>query len=303
MQLDRTFIAIRKRTLIELWDLTLQVLRRHFFALAILLLVGALPWFLLNFALTWWMVGESQFEEYVYWFYWVNICLVTSQAQVATSYISSYLGHAMFDENPQISTAFRDVRERGAWFWWLHLVNRMVFPVVGVVAMGAMAKGTDAVTLVWGLLLCGPVALGLLIRSRTPYMNELLLLEKAPRMDDLGSSSVQISYNARSRGLHSVIGADLVSRFLLAGVVAAGLAYSVFATLYIGAQALNLDTILENGALVHYLWQPALWVAAGFVAVNRFLAYIDLRIRTEGWSVMLSMKAEANRQKAETAIG
>ena len=65
MQLDRTFIAIRKRTLVELWDLTLQVLRTHFFALVKLLLIGALPWCLLNFALTFWMVSDNNYREYV----------------------------------------------------------------------------------------------------------------------------------------------------------------------------------------------------------------------------------------------
>jgi len=300
MQLDRTFIAIRKRTLIELWDLTLQVLRKHFFALSILLLIGALPWFVLNFALTWWMLGDGQFEESIYWFYWLNLCLVVSQSQVATCYVSSYLGHAMFDENPQMKTALVDVRDRGLWFWWLHLAKRMVLPVVGTIALGAMG---DGYVFFWGVSLFFLVALGLLIRSRTPYLNELLLLEKAPRLSDPGASSMQISYSERSRGLHSVVGADLLSRFLLAAVVAVMLAYSVFATLCLSAGALNLDSLLENGMVLHYLWQPALWVAAGFVAINRFLAYIDLRIRTEGWSVMLRMKAEANRQRAETAIG
>ena len=37
------------------------------------------------------------------------------------------------------------------------------------------------------------------------------------------------------------------------------------------------------------------WLVIGFFAIVRFLAYLDLRIRREGWEVELVMRAEAAR--------
>ena len=39
----------------------------------------------------------------------------------------------------------------------------------------------------------------------------------------------------------------------------------------------------------------AAWVVVGYFAVVRFLAYLDRRIRCEGWEVELLMRAEAAR--------
>ncbi len=41
----------------------------------------------------------------------------------------------------------------------------------------------------------------------------------------------------------------------------------------------------------------AVWVTVGFTAVARFLAYLDLRIRREGWEVELAMRAEGIRMR------
>ena len=39
----------------------------------------------------------------------------------------------------------------------------------------------------------------------------------------------------------------------------------------------------------------ATWLVLGYLAVVRFLSYLDLRIRGEGWEVELQMRAEASR--------
>jgi hypothetical protein len=38
-----------------------------------------------------------------------------------------------------------------------------------------------------------------------------------------------------------------------------------------------------------------LWIVGGYMTVVRFLGYLDLRIRREGWEVELTMRAEAAR--------
>ena len=39
----------------------------------------------------------------------------------------------------------------------------------------------------------------------------------------------------------------------------------------------------------------AMWTVAAFFAVVRYLSYLDLRIRREGWEVELQVRAEAER--------
>ena len=48
MQLDRTFIGIRQRSALEVWDLTLLVIRRYFKPLLGLFLIGVIPWIIVN---------------------------------------------------------------------------------------------------------------------------------------------------------------------------------------------------------------------------------------------------------------
>ena len=45
----------------------------------------------------------------------------------------------------------------------------------------------------------------------------------------------------------------------------------------------------------------AIWLSLGYFAVVRFLSYLDLRIRTEGWEVELIMRAEGARLTRQLA--
>ena len=47
--------------------------------------------------------------------------------------------------------------------------------------------------------------------------------------------------------------------------------------------------------MLHLGFPAALWLIAGYMAVVRFLNYLDLRIRHEGWEVELRLRAEAVR--------
>ena len=50
-----------------------------------------------------------------------------------------------------------------------------------------------------------------------------------------------------------------------------------------------------NGVVFTFYYPLALWIVVGFFAVARFLGYLDLRMRREGWEVELMMRAEAAR--------
>jgi len=45
----------------------------------------------------------------------------------------------------------------------------------------------------------------------------------------------------------------------------------------------------------------AIWLTVGYMAVVRFLGYLDLRIRREGWEVELRLRAEALKLTGRTA--
>ena len=48
-------------------------------------------------------------------------------------------------------------------------------------------------------------------------------------------------------------------------------------------------------AMVYVFAPLAMWIVASFFAVVRFLSYLDLRIRREGWEVELRLRAQAAR--------
>ena len=52
-------------------------------------------------------------------------------------------------------------------------------------------------------------------------------------------------------------------------------------------------------AMMLFGWPLAMWLTAAFVTVIRFLSYLDLRIRHEGWEVELRMRAEAARLSSQ----
>jgi len=53
--------------------------------------------------------------------------------------------------------------------------------------------------------------------------------------------------------------------------------------------------------LIEFGWPLALWFVAGFMTIVRFLQYLDLRIRQEGWEVELRMRAAGARISATPA--
>jgi hypothetical protein len=297
MQLDRTFIAIRPRSVMERWDLTLQVVRKYFRPICILFAIGIVPWMILNHLLTMWMVSRDFYVDHLGWFYWVNFCLVVSQAQVGTCWIS--LWEAMFEKQPSIRGTIRGASKAGFWFWWMHLVNRMVLPCIGCAAMLIFVEDESSLILFGGFLIGAFLSIGVLVRSATPYMNEVVLLEKAPRKSD---SESQLSYSVRSALLRAAPGADFFGKLLASLLVGAFLIFAIYETLCFVDQILNLQSLASQN-LNYIYWQFSIWIAASVIAVNRFLSYIDLRIRTEGWAVRLRLIAENKRQLAGTVIG
>ena len=128
-----------------------------------------------------------------------------------------------------------------------------------------------------------------------PYLSELILLERNPLwVSRAARESGTLSTTRRSKNLHRGAGGELFVRWLASLAAGAVLLVAVVGGLHrlvsqVGGYSAGQETLL--------LWAvPAgAWLVVGFFAVVRFLAYLDLRIRREGWEVELKMRAEAVR--------
>jgi hypothetical protein len=96
----------------------------------------------------------------------------------------------------------------------------------------------------------------------------------------------------RSASLHASYGGDGFVQ-MIAAVVLGGLAtFSLWLSLcYLRREMWNVMEIDRTAITV--ILPIALWTTGWFLTVVRFLGYLDLRIRREGWEVELRMRAEA----------
>lgn len=265
MQFDHQRIVIRERGFVDLLDLSLRVLRAYAAPLVGLFLLGIAPAMLLNAYL---LNGlEVQLHESVvpreYLFYLVFLTLV--EAPLATAPITLFLGHALFLEKPR---AGRIAKE-----FMLSLPQILLFQVVFRIPLLALIFP-------WIYLF-----------GNWPFINEVILLERNPVFR---RQAGQMTTFRRLRTLHGGVAGDLFPRWLASMAFGAAL----FASLWLGS--LTLCGMLFNeweweGPTFTFFLPLCLWIVLGFFAVVRYLGYLDLRIRREGWEVELLMRAEGVR--------
>lgn len=277
MQLDKTRIAIRERSLPELLDLTLVVGRRHFWPLVGWWLVGVAPWAGLNYWLL--VVAGEGFSEHdlvdpdrVMSFLYFQTLLTVLEVPWATAPLTLYLGQALFDPRPRSRQILTD---------WLRALPQLLW-----------FQG------LWRVVLVVPVITAILPYVAWPYLNEVTLLERNPLWSTKRTGTTTWR---RSRNLHGRSSGELFGRWVAAALCGAWLTGGLwFAGLVLKSYVLNIDW--EFDVTTFTLWYPAaLWGAAGFLAVLRFLSYLDLRIRHEGWEIELRMRAEATRLERRVA--
>ncbi|TWT84523.1 hypothetical protein CA13_60020 [Planctomycetes bacterium CA13] len=302
MQLDRTHVVIRRRTLAEIGDLALVMLHRYPAAIFVGFLVGALPWVAVNGTLLYWIpIAEARFglgdEEALVevWRYitWMAL-LVTLQTPAAGVATTLYLGQAVFESQPTWKSVFSEVRRHfWRWFWSLAIVR---FAVPTMVFL-AFRFGQPANGFFDGMVPFLIVIAMMIARSNRPFMPEILLLEQCPLRS---SSDSVITAGRRSKSLHQPMASDLAGRYLAVSFVLFFLFLSVLYTL---VWARGIATSNWDWDLVFLLgiFPAALWIIAGVSVVVRLLNYLDTRIRLEGWEVELAVRAEAMRQFGEEA--
>ena len=265
MHLDRTRIAVRPRSYVDILDLSLRVVRAFGRPLFFAWVVGAVPAMALNGLLLWGLVDPDWSPEWPLTYLSFMALLVVWEAPMATAFITLYLGEATFGNQPgprQIASAFRRALPQLLWY---QIVVRAVL---------------TAPWLTWLVLYTG-----------WPYLNEVILLERnpmtTPRQDG-------VTTWRRTRGLHRGMAGELFARWIGAcaagGLLIASLWLSVW---FFRWQLFNLP---EWSPVMFTVFLPvSVWLVVGLFAVVRFLSYLDLRIRREGWDIELMLRAEGNR--------
>ncbi len=255
LQLDRSRIAIRERGYLEILDLALHVVRWRAGALLGALALAVVPFALFNF---WLLAGyvEADFEwQFPMSYLFYMLVLVFWETPLATAAATLYLGQAMFNEEVQPRKIARELLESLPQLLLYQVLLRPLFALT------------------------------------RPFLNEVILLDRNPMRSGNGSA---LSTAARSKSIHRGSEADPFGRWL--GTITFG--GTLFLTLWLSAY------IVRAFLLSRWNWDPpmytiyyplALWIVAGYFAVVRFLGYLDLRIRREGWEVELMMRAEAAR--------
>ena len=282
MQLDNTRIVIRERDFLDILDLSLRTLRYYLFPWAMLSMIGAVPFALLNawllslFGPTYTFAGAdvvmhvSNPAEYIYRL----VILTVWEMPLAAAPLTRYFGHALFLDRPNASRIARELRDS--------LPQLILYQVLlrGLLILPALID--------WRAFFL--IFLWLIPYVRSPYLNEIILLERNP----FSARPGRITTSCRSNSLHAGSRSTLFSRFLISmlfGVLmSCGLALSLW---YIrGLMTHHWD----KSGVVYTIGVPvALWTVAAYFTVVRYLSYLDLRIRREGWEVELRVRAEAER--------
>ena len=216
MQLDRTHVVIRLRTLSEIGDLAMVMIRRYPTSLLIGFVIGALPWAITNaLLLSWIPIQESQyglqdeeaFAEIARYCLWMAVLVIT-QTPAAGVLTTLYLGQAVFEHRPTWSSVLSETK-RQFWPWFYTLaINRLAVPAVILVAF---RFGRPADAFFDAAVPIGFLIVVALIRGARPFLPEILLLEQCPLRS---RSSDVITAAKRSKSLHKPMSSELSGRFL-----------------------------------------------------------------------------------------
>lgn len=283
MDLSQPHIAIRERTLLEIFDLSLHVYRDHWKNIVAMLAINALPLIILN-AVVCHVVHRGQGDIPTELF--LSLLLIASQAQIGTLLITQYLGTALFTGKPTVGQTVRDFLKTSKSWIWNHGFLRMVVPIFGLVA----AFHTSSIAVVIMLLL-----LAYTVRAFRPFISEILILEKPPRRIPRDSSLPGITLRRRTSDLHR---GDVVAGFFMSCVIGSCLLITVTSLFFHVDTAVGLNGAWDSP--IHYVYWPlAAWLVASFLAVFRFLYYINTRITQEGWEIALKLMAEKQKLLAE----
>jgi hypothetical protein len=269
MQLDKTYIAVRERDYLEILDLALHVIQRFMAPLTVALLAGIVPLALASHYL---FIDSAPLEDDAgwRWEYGWRVCLwAVFLAPLASAPATLLLGQALFMERVSARRIARDV---------LGSLPQLVFFQIFIRGALLLFILSSFIPFVFH-----------------PYLSEIILLERNPVF---ASKKNRITTMRRSSTLHSGSGGELFGRWLGSMLVGGLLGTMLLLALTGCMQWMNGTANLDRTTFAACL-HIAVWTVVGYFTVVRFLSYLDLRIRREGWEVELKMRAEAARLQSE----
>lgn len=266
MNLEHTEITIRERNYLELMDLALQLLRFHWWSLLVTLAVIAIPLSLANFWIISGILDPDNLRDTPNSQIWLLVLLMLWEAPLGTALMTLYLGQITFTRTVD----------------WNRLCQDYLGSLLQLLWFQGILRSLTACLLLVGLFIP---------HLAWPYLTEVILLERNHFFPHPGK---QITTWRRSRNLHRHFAGDLFTRWLSTMVTACILVTAILLGIYTTAFGL-FGILLTPSTIVQWYAPLAIWIVIGFFAVVRFLAYLDLRIRREGWEVELLMRSEAAR--------
>ncbi len=299
MQLDRTRIAIRERSILDIFDLSLQVVRVFFWPIATAWLLAVVPLMILNWFLVGWMVQQSnvtfEFDEcFRYSAHYV--LLVFAESPLLSIPIVAFLGPAVFMERPTLWQTIKSSLQFALHLIFCLLILRLIGPIIAYCGTRGEFLEPTSIAFEWFIMLilyCYTAGFHIL----RPFTTEIILLEKPPFWSKDGKT---LSLWRRSGFLHGPASNNLIGHWIVASILAILLALSLLLAAYLLVGVLVNEWGAAPGNLpgtLHWWWifPVPLFMVSGFLAVVRFLCYLDVRIRNEGWEVGLLLDAEAAR--------
>ncbi len=268
LDFDRQRIVIRERGILEIMDLALAVIRELGWPLLLAFVIGVAPMLALNA----WLLDdllidalEVEFNGAFNYCYWLTVLMIL-EAPLATAPATLLLGRAMFGQPISLAVVFRQLVKALPQLFWFQLVVR-------------------------GLLMLVCAAVPVLPYLCWPYLSEIILLERNPL---LRRGTDRMTTLRRARGLHSGVFGDLLGRWIVSILMGGLLAASLWLSTQVLLSQLTGWWPTLKTSYLFYL-PLSLWTAVCLMTVVRFLGYLDLRIRREGWEVELAMRAEGAR--------
>lgn len=306
MQLDRTEIVVRQRSVLELLDLSLLVLQRHYKTVLFVCAIIGLPLLALDVLAIRWMMNEDsmlvaedlpsplfvmrlRYTSHLVLLFVLQFPLVSLPATVL-------LGNQIFFQTITIPSLLRRLAP----------IALRSFVILGIVRLGlvglVLELFVDRETVfdgsieTWIFLVVAGI--GIILRAISPFSPEILGLELCP----LRSSKNEITYAQRSKSLHGQLVAEHILRFLVSLCFGLLMALMLLGTILFIQGSLTADW-QWNGWYDFVLLPLCMWLVGAYMAVFRFLSYLDSRIRLEGWEIELRVRAEAERLTASHRVG
>jgi len=303
VQLDRTHIVIRARTLSEIGDLAMILIRSYPAASICGFIAGMLPWMLMNLLLIGWMpivqfnlgIYDDEMDGELSRYLLLMVTLVILQTPIAGVLTTTLIGRAVFEDGVTWRSSIAELRKMFWRLFWVLGVVRGPIPLMILIASNwgqELAPWREIVFPIACLFAVG------FQRGRRPFLPEILLLERCPLRAKMKGV---ITVNRRAAALHGPLTGELIGRFITVSMMLCVLSLAAFQTM------LSIRGVLlgqwDWGPVVYTIFIPmSLWFAAALSTLIRFLSYLDTRIRLEGWEVDLAVRAETQRQFGDTTV-